>query len=263
MASMRLKLLLALIFLWFPVSAQAQTELDALGAGQANGAPPIRSVIELFTSQGCSSCPPADTLLKTYAENKDILTLSLPIDYWDYLGWKDTFARPEFVKRQRGYAAARGGSGIYTPQVIVNGRTDVVGTDEERIRAVVAEQQTSGAAPSITIDAKVSGDRVVVNVPAGPPPSSGHAAVWIAAYHSPTIVDVGRGENSGRKLTYYNIVERWQVLGMWRGDAVTVELPLSDIAQDGTAGLAVVLQSKSNGKPGPILGAARIDLATN
>lgn len=218
------------------------------------------AVVELYTSQGCSSCPPADEALSRIATDPDVIALTFAVDYWDYLGWKDGFAKPEFTKRQKGYAAARGEHGVYTPQAIVNGREDVVGSDEGAIRATVRRLDDAGEGLTVDIVARVQGDRVIVTVPAGRIAPNVHAALWIAGYRLPEVVEISRGENKGRKVTYTNIVERWQVLGMWSGEQMEVELPLGDIAQDRTAGLAVILQSKADGRPGPILGAAKVTL---
>ena len=217
-------------------------------------------VVELFSSQGCSSCPPADEVLGRLADDPRVVALTFAVDYWDYLGWKDSFARPEFSRRQRGYAEARGQGGVYTPQAVVNGREDVIGTDEHAIQERLRAMRQDGLGPSVEISARIVGDRVVVSVPAGSLGTAKTAALWIASYRTPQAVTIARGENTGRTVTYYNVVERWQVLGMWDGQPLTVELPLADVAQDSTGGLAVILQTKANGRPGPILGASRIDL---
>src|SRR5262245_54579152 len=125
-------------------SAQAQVAPDPLGAGaQDELAPPIKTVIELFTSQGCSSCPPADALLKSYAEDKEILALSLPVDYWDYLGWKDTFASPHNSDRQRSYTKSLGVGPIYTPQAVINGTNQALGSSKKDIDEAI--QQSAAA----------------------------------------------------------------------------------------------------------------------
>jgi hypothetical protein len=232
------------------------------GACTTAQAEPI-GVVELFTSQGCSSCPPADRTMAAIAADPDMVALTFSVDYWDYLGWKDTFARPEFTARQRGYAAARSDNSIYTPQAILNGRADILGSDESRIRTELNAMSKAGKGLIVPIEAEISGDRVIVKVPAQSIGETVHAAVWIAAYRRPTTVMIERGENGGQEMTYTNIVERWQVLGMWDGKAMDVELPLADIAGDTTAGLAVILQTKAHNQPGPILGAAKVSLAAD
>ncbi|WP_237153260.1 DUF1223 domain-containing protein [Oryzibacter oryziterrae] len=222
------------------------------------------SVVELFTSQGCSSCPPADEILGKLANDPNLIAVSFAVDYWDYLGWKDGFAHPEFTKRQRAYAKARGDRAVFTPQVVINGREAVVGSREDEIRASIDRMKADALAPSVPVLVKRNGDHIVVSVQGlsadGRESSPQHAALWIANYVKPQTVTIGSGENVGKKVTYYNIINRWQVLGMWDGGPMTVELALSDIATDDSAGLAVILQSKDDGMPGPILGAAKLDL---
>jgi hypothetical protein len=222
------------------------------------------NVIELFTSQGCSSCPPADSILGKLAADPNIVALSFAVDYWDYLGWKDDFAHPEFTKRQRAYARARGDRSVFTPQMVINGREAVIGSHEDDVKTSLARMTDNATAPSVPILVKRAGDHIVVSVQGlsadGREAAPHHAALWIANYIKPQTVTIARGENVDKKVTYYNIVNRWQVLGMWDGGPMTVELALSDIATDDSAGLAVILQSKDNGLPGPILGAAKLDL---
>jgi hypothetical protein len=220
-------------------------------------------VVELFTSQGCSSCGPADAVLAELARDPDIVALSFAVDYWDYLGWRDTFARPEFTKRQKAYAESRGDRSIYTPQVVVNGLDHMVGSDKAKILAAIESSAKAGRGLSVDVEARIEGDRIIVEVPAGTKPPGAKAAVWIASFRQPETVEIAEGENAGHSITYYNIVDRWQVLGMWNGDTMRVELPLTDIVSDRSAGCAVILQNKHNGMPGPILGAAKVDLAQN
>lgn len=235
--------------------------LAALAIGPA-AAEPV-TVVELFTSQGCSSCPPADETMARLAADPDVVALTFPVDYWDYLGWQDTFARPDFSKRQKGYAKTRGDNEVYTPQAVINGTDAVIGSNEASVRSAIATVKAEGRVPDVAIRARVEGDKVVVEVPAGTPPEGERSALWIAAYRKPTTVTIDKGENTGRTLTYTNVVERWQVLGIWDGTAMTVELPLADIVQDETAGCAVILQTKRKHAPSRIIGAAKIDLSMN
>lgn len=231
-----------------------------VGFGNAQAAP--MGVVELFTSQGCSSCPPADAVLERISADPDVITLSFSVDVWDYLGWKDTLARPEYAARQRGYAKTCGDNRVYTPQAIVNGRDDFVGSDETAIRAALKDFTATGHGLSVAVTAEVKGDRLIITVPDGVATEGDHVALWIAGYRAPETVTIPRGENGGRAVTYVNSVERWQVLGMWEGKALSFELPLTDIAEDDTAGVAVILQTKKDGGPGPILGAAKVNLVT-
>jgi hypothetical protein len=235
----------------------------ALSSTIASADAGTEAVVELFTSQGCASCRPADEVMADIAKDPNVIALSFSVDYWDYLGWKDTFARPEFTKRQKAYAEGRGDRSVYTPQVVINGRDHVVGSDEAAIRAAITGADANGHGLTVDIEARVEGDRIVVEVPAGAKPPGMKAAVWIASYRQPETVSIDHGENAGNAITYTNIVDHWQVLGMWDGAPMRVDLPLSDIVSDRVVGCAVILQSKRDGKPGPILGAARIDLTQN
>lgn len=217
-------------------------------------------VVELFTSQGCSACPPADKALERLARQPGVIALSFAVDYWDYLGWRDTFARPEFTRRQRDYAKARGDNAVFTPQAVLNGREAVIGGREGEIRDALAAMSAAGQSPDLAVSARLDGNRVVVSLPAAE--SRTEATVWIAAFRLPSTVEIAAGENSGRSVTYFNVVDRLQVVGLWTGEAETLELPRSDVAADGVAGLAVIVQAKTGGLPGPILGATRLDLSS-
>ena len=226
----------------------------AVGTGSASAA----NVIELFTSQGCSACPPADKVLARLAKDPDTVALTFAVDYWDYLGWRDTYAKPEFTRRQREYAKARADHAVFTPQAVLNGRSAAIGSREEEIRASFDVMRDNGETPGLAVAARIQDDRVVVTLPAKENP--GEAAVWIAGYLPPKTVDIGSGENRDTSVTYINVVDRMQVVGMWSGQAMTLELPLADVAPEGTAGLAVIVQAKKDGLPGPILGATRLAL---
>jgi hypothetical protein len=226
-------------------------------AGTARAEP--RAVIELFTSQGCSSCPAADKLLGELAQDPSLLTMSLAVDYWDYLGWKDTLALHGHTLRQRAYADARGDREVYTPQVVVNGVVQVLGSDKAAIEKAIA--QTRSAAPlSLPVTIAVADGKVTVNVPAA---ESEHrsAEVWLCPITGKAPITVGRGENSGKTLTYNNVVRRWVKLGEWNGKAASFSVPVTDLPngeyslQDINQ-LTVVVQSGVAAKPGLMLGAA-------
>jgi len=226
----------------------------AVGSGSASAA----DVVELFTSQGCSACPPADKVLAHLAKDPDTLALTFAVDYWDYLGWRDTYAKPEFTRRQREYAKARADHAVFTPQAVLNGRSAVIGSREEEIRGAFDVMHDNGESPNLAVSARIQDDRVVITLPAKE--HSGEASVWIAGYLLPKTVAIGSGENRDTSVTYVNVVDRMQVIGMWSGQAMTMELPLADVAPEGTAGLAVIVQAKKDGLPGPILGATRLAL---
>jgi hypothetical protein len=199
-------------------------------------------VIELFTSQGCSSCPPANANLIELSKNPDILTLSFSVTYWDYLGWKDVFGKPEFTDRQVIYEPALGKAGPFTPQMVINGRATAVGNElDEMERLVAATGQLDGPAISL------KGSKVIIgNVPE----TAAQADVWLVRY-DPNLVEVpvGRGENTGATLPHIHVVHSLQRLGDWHGSAVTFDLPKSADKLK-----AAILVQHRNG--GPILSAA-------
>jgi hypothetical protein len=214
-----------------------------------------RAVIELFTSQGCSSCPPADHLLGQLAKEPGLVAMSLPIDYWDYLGWKDTLATPGHTARQRAYAKVRGDRAVYTPQVVVNGAVHVQGSDKNAIeRAIVQTRQQAGTL-SVPVTLKVEGGRVNVTVSASTEARPG-ALVWLCPVTASIPVAITRGENRGQTITYYNVARRWVKLGDWNGTARSWSVPASDVAADQADSVAVLIQAGDVEKPGPMLGAA-------
>ena len=223
-----------------------------------------RAVIELFTSQGCSSCPPADKLLAELAQDSSLMTMSLPVDYWDYLGWKDTLALHSHSNRQRAYAAARGDREVYTPQVVVNGIVHVLGSDKAAIENAIAQTRRSAAPLTLPVTMKVADGKVTVNVPAGEGEPR-NAEVWLCPITGKAQVKIGRGENGGHMLTYSNVVRRWVKLGDWNGAQKTFSLPLADLADADFSlhdvdRVDVVVQSGVAAKPGLILGAATASL---
>jgi hypothetical protein len=232
----------------------AATLFGLLAAGSAV-AGDTKAVVELFTSQGCSSCPPADKLLAGYAERKDLLALSFPVDYWDYLGWKDTLATHDNSERQRDYAAARGDGEVYTPQVVVNGRTHVVGSDGTAIEAALK------ASPGLSIPITLTpgGDATTVNIGAATDPAASKGTIWLVMYDRSDSVPIERGENSGKTVTYSNVVRKLRPIAMWKGEAMSIDLPKSEVNQAKVTRCAVLLQTEvGSGLPGPIIGAAAI-----
>jgi hypothetical protein len=218
------------------------------------GAEP-RAVIELFTSQGCSSCPPADKLLSQFVSDPSLIPISLPIDYWDYLGWKDTLADPRNSARQRAYAHMRGDREVYTPQMVVNGSVHALGSDKDAIEAAIAASRKSGMTLSLPVALKVADGRVVVSVPHG---GEGHslAEVWICGLLRAATVAIGRGENRGKTITYHNVARRWIKLGAWSGKDETWNVPIRDFGDEGIDEAAVIVQSGTVDKPSAMYGAA-------
>jgi hypothetical protein len=212
-----------------------------------------RAVVELFTSQGCSSCPPADALLTDLAQRPDVVALTLPVDYWDYLGWKDTLASPAFTARQRAYAHGRSDRQVYTPQIIVNGSRPCMGADRAEIEAVIAAPPGGSRLP-VEVSASEHGGVVRVEVAAASDQPT--ADVWILPVLRTQSVAIGRGENGGRTVTYANVVRSLMRIGEWRGSATRIEVPVATARGDGD-GYVVLLQVTRGTKPGPILGAAK------
>jgi hypothetical protein len=215
----------------------------------------IRAVVELFTSQGCSSCPPADHLLGQLAKKPDLVALTLPIGYWDYLGWKDTLAIPGHTARQRAYAKVRGDRAVYTPQVVVNGAVHVQGSDQAAIERAIAQTRQEAGTLSVPVTIKVEGGRINVTVSASAEARPG-ALVWLSPTTSAIPVAITRGENRGHTITYYNVARRWVALGDWNGAARNWSVPVSDVAAAHADSVAVLVQAGDADKPGVMLGAA-------
>lgn len=205
-------------------------------------------VVELFTSQGCSSCPPADGIMSELVTRNDIFALAYHVDYWDYLGWADEFADPRYTNRQRDYARAKGERSIYTPQMIIGGVDHVVGSKPMKIAQAI--QRHAGLPDSVTVRAERKGDRILVRAmaerPFGKP-----AIVRVVTYLPEATRQIRKGENAGRTISYVNIVTGWQDLGTWNGSGEfqgSVNVP-------GGVPAVVLVQIR---EAGPILGAARL-----
>ncbi len=209
-----------------------------------------RVVVELFTSQGCASCPPADALLTELDGRDDVVALAYHVDYWDYIGWEDTFASPAFSERQRAYAAGWGNSRIYTPQMVINGGSHVVGSKARDVRSAI-----SGATLEVPVELTRVEDRIEIRIP--PQPGVGDAMIWLVSFIDNAEVTIERGENAGQQILYSQVVTQRQGVGLWdaEGGAV-IRMPLSEALPAGATGVAVLLQSDQAGMPGPIMGAA-------
>jgi hypothetical protein len=212
------------------------------------------AVIELFTSQGCSSCPPADALLGRLADEPGLVALSFSVDYWDYLGWRDTLGSPANSERQRNYARSRGDGRVYTPQIVVDGVAHVNGADESAVHAAVKAAEKRLAKAKVPISMRAEGDTLLVDVGAAPEGSDRRAAtVWLALAKEVEKVSVARGENHGRELAYHHPVREFTPIGIWHGEAMTFRLPLKDLKTRGGDCMFALLQVENSG---PILGAA-------
>ena len=212
------------------------------------------AVVELFTSQGCSSCPPADAFLSELSKRDDVITLAYHVDYWNYIGWKDTFSAKKHSMLQRKYAKQTGRDQIYTPQLVVNGGDDFVGSHQSKINAAL-----EGSSLPISMGLGLQDDTLHVNIPAQSADID-EAIVWLVSYRQNAEVDIKRGENRGKKLNYSSIVYERQIVGMWRADEATkMMIPVPEMMEEGVDGLAVLVQEKSGkGLPGAILGAAAL-----
>ncbi len=203
------------------------------------------TVVELFQSQGCSSCPPAEANVGAISDRADVLALAFEVDYWDRLGWKDTFSRAAWTARQYAYAHAMGRDGVYTPQVVVNGRVEGDGLAPGGLADLMRRGDRGAGGPSLGFA------QGAVEVGAGSAPAGG-ADVWLARYIPRTVeVAIPRGENAGHTLPYKDVVREMVLIGHWRGEAATFPLPAGD-----GAGLADAVLVQTAGA-GPILAAAR------
>jgi hypothetical protein len=223
-----------------------------------------RAVIELFTSQGCSSCPPADKVIGELARDPSLLTMSLPVDYWDYLGWKDTLALHGHSNRERAYANARGDREVYTPQVVVNGIVHVLGSDKAAIEKAISDTRREARPLTVPVSIAIADGKVTVNVAAADDEHKS-GEVWLCPITNEAPVAIGRGENSGRTLNYTNVVRRWVKLGDWDGKAASFTVPLAslpdaDYSLKDIDHVAVIVQSGVAAKPGLMLGAATASL---
>ena len=220
-------------------------------AAQAN------AVLELVTSQGCSSCPPADALLAEWGKKPGIVALSFAVDYWNYLGWRDTLSSAENSERQREYARARGDGKVYTPQIVVDGIIHVNGGNEAAIEAAVRTAAVRLKDVSVPVNMQAEGDTLVIGIGAAPDASDKRdATVWLAIAKERETVSITRGENRGKTLSYYHPVRELSPIGMWKGEAMTLRLPLKDLKTIGGDCLVALLQVENGG---PILGVAEYD----
>ena len=214
------------------------------------------AVVEMFTSQGCSSCPPADLMVGELAKDPSVLALSFPVDYWDYLGWKDTFADKAFTARQRGYSEARGDRHVYTPQAVVDGVMHAVGSNRDSVIAQRFDGRARGAL-LVPVSATVDGTTIRISVGAAAQPRLKPATVLLLPVMRKSEVAIARGENKGRTVTYTNIVRELIPLGVWDGSERSFEAPASLARMRNADTFAVILQEGTTDRPGIVLGAAK------
>ncbi|MCB1313745.1 MAG: DUF1223 domain-containing protein [Sedimentitalea sp.] len=204
-------------------------------------------VVELFTSQGCSSCPPADALLAELSGRDDVIPLALHVDYWDYIGWKDEFGSPDHSKRQKSYARAAGRKTVYTPQMIVNGHDDVVGARAMELAEIIAAHKSKPR--QVEIEADRSGDALLVRIAPTGAALNGPLSINLVRFLPMRSSRITSGENAGLELEYTNIVDGWSVLGEWNGrEPVEIRATL-----EGEHPAAVLVQQPG---PGAIVAAA-------
>ncbi|PKQ05726.1 MAG: hypothetical protein CVT73_11270 [Alphaproteobacteria bacterium HGW-Alphaproteobacteria-12] len=208
-------------------------------------------VVELFTSQGCASCPPADAFMRELANRDGVIALSFNVDYWNYLGWEDTLASPAHTERQRAYARRLGLSGVYTPQMVVNGTAEGVGSKRDRIEQEIADARTEPFPVEISFTDK--GETLKLDIGAGKAPGQ-PVTLWLIRFTKEESVEIGKGENRGRTMVYAHAVRELTPVGMWNGEAMSVTFPKDDLLGGGFDGCVALLQA---GKGGPILGAAQ------
>lgn len=217
---------------------------SGLAAGETRADEPV--VVELFTSQGCSSCPPADDILRELSDRDDVIALALHVDYWDYIGWADVFADPAFTERQKAYARAAGERMVYTPQMIVGGIDHVVGARAMELAELIDAH--SEAPRPVDIELTVEGD--TLKITARGDGTADPCVVQVVRYMPEETVAIERGENAGHTLTYANIVQEWEVVGTWDGlGSFEADVPR------GGEPLAVIVQRDGHG---PVLGAAAL-----
>ena len=251
---------------FLPICAGAVAGIAALAVAASGSAgvvePPAdgsKAVVELFTSQGCSSCPPADALLGRLTDKPGIVALSFSVDYWDYLGWRDTLASPSNSERQRNYARARGDGRVYTPQVVVDGILHANGANEAEIEMAMRNAAKRLQDDKVPVSMHADGDTLIVDVGAAPEASDKRVGtVWLAIAKEVEKVEVARGENRGRALSYHHPVRELSPIGMWHGEPITLRLPLKDLKAMGGDCLFALLQVEDSG---PILGSAEFEYA--
>ncbi len=219
---------------------------------QSVSATPIRAVVELYTSQGCNSCPPADALLGKLSKRPDIMALSLPITYWDYLGWKDTLAKEDFTNRQTNYAYALRQGQLYTPQMVINGRAHALGSDKKAVNAVIEAVRWANK-DLIPISVTLKGNRLVIEVGKGAAHQLGkEPTIWMAIVRPSVDVKITYGENRNNTITYYNVVRKLQSIGMWSGKSISRTIPARSTLRKGEKCAVFIQQDKA----GPIIAAA-------
>lgn len=222
----------------------------AANAGEAQKQPVL---VELFTSQGCSSCPAADVILGEIKKRNDVVALSFSVDYWDYIGWRDTLAKHENTVRQQAYEKVLPSHRMYTPQIVVDGVQDMPGNQRQDVVEAIQRRVSGQQGKRVSVALSQAGDTVEVRI--GALAGAKPATVWLAHTLSSRTVNIGSGENHGRTVTYHNVVRDFSAVGRWSGEAMTLELPARGAPGENTDGVTVWLQT---GNPGPVLGVGQL-----
>ncbi len=216
------------------------------------------TLVELFTSQGCSSCPPADRFAAELDKRDDVIALTLHVNYWDYIGWRDPFARDETTDRQRAYVRKLARGMVYTPLMVIDCVLDAVGSNRNSVKRAIAEARRADRL-RLEIDVRSDGnDGLLVSLPGAP--FEGTAAVWLARFDAEQVTDVSRGENTGRTLRTVNVVRDLRRIGSWTGAPVDFQVPagLLTAGEGGRDGCAVIVQAEG---PGAVLGVHKMAFA--
>ncbi len=251
MIGMHNRILSIFIFAGFVLASLPLMPTSALADEHARS--PI--VIELFTSQGCATCVPADDVLADLAKRPDVLALSFHVDYWDYIGWKDPFADREMTARQYSYLESLSQNYAYTPQIVINGVAHELGSNSEAVAEAI-ERAVEGPRPQLNIELHQEDDgSVTVSVPAAP--FRGEAVVWLVQYDRKLTTEVTEGENRGRTLTNYHVVRDIRRIATWNGSALDLTLDPSLLSVHARDSCAIIVQANGNG---PIIGARALDL---
>ncbi len=242
---------LAAAVLLSPLSLLPGRAAAGLDVTEASPGAPV--VVELFTSQGCNSCPPADALLGELAGQPGVIALEMHIDYWDYIGWKDPYADPALTKRQRSYSKRLNQRYVYTPQMVSDGRINVVGSQRDNVLKAIEKAASGMKALDVRFE---EGDGGKIVIPAGHAPDEG-AAVWLAVFDRQRDTEVLRGENAGRTLSNYHVVRQLTRIGTWRGEHLEIPFDMAAATVLGRDGCAVIVQQSPTGA---VLGAAEMTL---
>ena len=214
-----------------------------------------KAVVEVFTSQGCYSCPPADKIIGDFAKTNEILAIGRHVTYWDYLGWKDTFGLEANTKHQYAYARSLRERQVYTPQAVVNGQTHTVGSNKGKILSEI--DKLSSRSKGMVVPINVAIDSKNMNIKIADKGKAKGATLYVFSMKCHETVDIPRGENAGKKLTYHHILRKVHALAMVKKGGIDLQYPLSELKQDGNDCHALVLQTLDRqGNPSKIVGAA-------